>query len=313
VLVTLPLFALSFVPIAAFAPRIYVWAAPPSTWAPHLADQIHTKRAYLNLPFWLGRAVVFFALWSTVALLIRRWSLRADVGGDPAFTAKRRALSGAMAPPLALTFTFAVFDWMMSLDPTWTSNAYGFYVFGGAFLAATAVIAVLAYLARRAAIVPPEVGAAHFNAIGNVLLAMTIFWAYIAFVQMMLIWIADLPEEVSWYAVRSHGSWAAMCWLLGLAHFAIPFLALLQRGWKRDPRILAGIGVWLVIAHWADVYWLIMPTLHPGGVEVHWLDGAALLAVAGAAVCFGAWRFASAAPVPQSDPDLAQSLTFEMT
>jgi hypothetical protein len=89
--------------------------------------------------------------------------------------------------------------------------------------------------------------------------------------------------------------------------------ALLQRSYKRDPRLLAGIGAWLVAAHFVDIYWLIMPTLHPSGVELHWLDLAALLAVAGTAVSFGAWRFASAPAVPLSDPDLVDSLTFEMT
>jgi hypothetical protein len=150
-------------------------------------------------------------------------------------------------------------------------------------------------------------------ALGNVLLAMTVFWAYIAFVQMMLIWMADLPEEVTWYAVRSRGSWGAVCWLLGIGHFVLPFLALLQRRWKRSPRVLAGIGAWLVAMHYVDVYWLVMPTLYPAGAALHWLDLSALLAVGGAAVAFGAWRFASAPTVPLRDPDFVHSLSFEMT
>ncbi len=313
VALTVPLFALLFLPIALFAKHLYVWAAPASTWSPHLAEQMATKKAYLNLPFWYGRALGFFLLWSAIALLLRRWSLRADVTADPELTSRRRMLSGAMAPGLALTFTFGVFDWMMSLDPTWTSNAYGFYVFSAGFLGAACVIAIIAYAALRGALIPKAVGAGHFNAVGNVMLAMTVFWAYIAFVQMMLIWIADLPEEVTWYATRSHGTWGAVCWYLGIAHFALPFLALLVRKWKRDPRTLAAIGAWLVVAHYVDMYWLIMPTLHPQGARVHWLDLAALLAVAGAAVSFAAWRFAAVPAVPQDDPALADSLSFEMT
>lgn len=309
---TLPFFAFGFLPIALFAKRIYLWAAPASTWTPHVAEQVHLKRAYLNLPFWYGRAIAFFALWSVIALLLRRWSVQADRSDDPALTSRRRALSAAAAPAVALTFTFAVFDWMMSLDPTWTSNAYGFYVFGGAFLSATALLAVLAFAACRAGWIPAEVGAGHFNALGNVMLAMTVFWTYIAFVQMMLIWSANLPEEVSWYIVRSQGSWVAVCWYLGVAHFALPFFALLVRRYKRSPRILAAIGGWLVLAHWVDMYWLIMPTLHPGGLSVHWLDLAALLTVAGASVSVMAWRFASVAFVPQRDPALSDSLRFEM-
>jgi hypothetical protein len=313
IVVTVPLFAVLFLPIAFFARQIYLWAAPASTWTPFVAEQLRKKHAYLNLPFWYGRAAVFFAVWSTIALLLRRWSLRADRDADPELTAKRRALSGAMAPVLALTFTFGAFDWMMSLDPTWTSNVYGFYLFSAGFLGASAVIAIVAYAAWRAALIPKEVSAPHFNAIGNVMLAMTVFWAYIAFVQMMLIWIADLPEEVTWYATRSHGSWGAVCWYLGVAHFLLPFLALLVRSWKREPKVLAAIGVWLVVAHFVDMHWLIMPTLHPEGVRPHWLDLAAVVAVAGAAVSFGAWRFRSAPAFPERDAELPDSLGFEMT
>jgi hypothetical protein len=313
VVVTMPLFALLFVPIAVFAPHLYVWAAPPSSWSPHVAEAMHRKAAYLDLSFWRARALVFLAGWSALALALRRWSRLADRSADPVLTSRRRALSGAMSPVLALTLTFGCFDWMMSLDPTWTSNAYGFYVFGAAFLAASALIAVLAAAARAFALVPSEVGAGHFNAIGNVMLAMTVFWAYIAFVQMMLIWIADLPEEVGWYAIRSRGSWGAVCWVLGLGHFAIPFVALLRRPWKRDPRALAAIGAWLLIAHFVDMHWLIMPTLHPAGLRLHWLDLAALAAVSGLSVAFAAWRFAAAPAVPERDPDLVDSLGFEMT
>jgi hypothetical protein len=313
IVVTVPLFAVLFLPIAFFANDLYLWAAPPSTWTPHVAEQMGKKHAYLNLPFWYGRAVVFFVLWSAIAVLLRRWSLRADIAPDPELTSNRRLLSGAMAPVLALTFTFGVFDWMMSLDPTWTSNAYGFYVFSAGFLGASALIAVVAGAARRGALIPKEVAAGHFNAIGNVMLAMTIFWAYIAFVQMMLIWIANLPEEVTWYVTRSHGSWGAVCWYLGVGHFGIPFLALLRRKWKRDPRTLAAIGVWLVVAQFVDMHWLIMPTLHPEGVRAHWLDLAALVAVSGAAISFAAWRFGAVPTVPEQDPALADSLSFEMT
>ncbi len=313
IVVTVPLFAVLFLPIALFAKHLYVWAAPASTWTPQVAEQLEKKHAYLNLPFWYGRAVFFLGLWSAIAVLLRRWSLRADVAPDPELTSNRRVLSGATAPVLALTFTFGAFDWMMSLDPTWTSNAYGFYVFSAGFLGASAVLAVLAHAARRNGLIPKEVSAAHFNAVGNIMLAMTIFWAYIAFVQMMLIWIADLPEEVGWYATRAHGSWGAVCWYLGVGHFAVPFLALLRRKWKRNPATLAVIGAWLVVAHFIDIYWLIMPTLHPEGVRLHWLDIAAPVAVAGGAVSFAAWRFAAAPAVPEQDPALADSLSFEMT
>jgi|RhiMethySRZTD1v2_1073278.scaffolds.fasta_scaffold18410_7 hypothetical protein len=306
---TLPLLALLFLPIGAGARHIYLWAAPAPSWSPHVAEQIHSKQAYLNLPFWWARAGCFLGLWTLVAWLLRRWSLAASTESS----GSRRALSGAMAPALALTFTFAAFDWMMSLDPTWTSNAFGFYVSAAGFVAASALIAILAWAARRAHAIPDQVSSAHFHAIGNILLAMTIFWAYIAFVQMMLIWIANLPAEVGWYRIRSGASWGMVALCLGLLHFAIPFIALLMRGLKRDPRALAIVAALVLVAHLLDVHWLIMPTLHPSGFRPHWLDLAAFLAVLGPCVAFSAWRFAAAPPVPLDDPELADSLRYEMT
>lgn len=311
--VTIPLFALGFIPIALGARTLYLWAQDPSHWDAHTAEQVHLKAAYLNLPFWRGRAIVVLTLWSVVAMLLRRWSLRFDQTRDPAFTSKRRALSGAAAPLMALTFTFACFDWTMSLDPTWTSNAYGFYMFGAGFLGAASVIAIIAHQARRIGAVPREVSASHFHAVGNVMLAMTVFWAYIAFVQLLLIWIADLPEEVPWYAIRSHGSWGAVCVYLGVGHFVIPFMALLMRNLKRDPKALTYVAALLLVGHFVDMHWLIMPTLHPEGLRPHWLDLAALLAVSGAAVAFASHRYAAVPALPQNEPGFADSIRFEMS
>jgi hypothetical protein len=312
VTLTIPLFALLFVPLALEAPTLYVWAASASTWPPALAAAIATKVAYLNLPFWYARAAGFFAVWSAVVWLLRRWSVQADAHASPELTGNRRALSGALAPALALTLTFASFDWLMSLDPTWVSNAYGFYVFAAAFLGGTSLITLLAVRARAAGTLPREVGANHFHALGNVLLATTLFWAYIAFVQLMMIWMADLPVEVTWYVVRSHGSWAVVCWVLGIGHFALPFFALLLRGLKRNPRTLTALALWQLALHFVDIYWLVMPALHPEGVRVSWLDVAALAAVLGTAGAFALWRFAAVPPLPVSDPDLAQGLRLEM-
>src|SRR5690606_6683089 len=150
VVTTVPLFAILFLPIGLGVHHIYLWAAPPASWSPRVAEQVHAKQAYLNVPHWSARALVFFALWSAAAWLLRRWSLSAE----PDSVGRRRALSGAMAPVLALTLTFGAFDWMMSLDPTWTSNAYGFYVAAAGFLAASSLIALLVYAAKRAGVLP---------------------------------------------------------------------------------------------------------------------------------------------------------------
>ena len=144
------------------------------------------------------------------------------------------------------------------------------------------------------------------------MLTFVIFWAYIGFCQFMLMWIADIPDEIAWYRVRANGSWAAVDVFLVVGHFALPFLALLMRWVKHDPRRLAWVGAWVLIADYVDVYWLVMPNLHGAGARPSWTDLAALLAVSGLATAFALWRFGSVARVPRNDPELAESLRFEM-
>jgi hypothetical protein len=299
---TVPLFAILFVPIVLCAKLIYPWADDPSTWSPHVAHAIHAKHGWLSLPFFTARAVFYFALWTAFAVLLRRWSLRGDV-------AKQRALSGAALPAMGLTFTFAAFDWMMSTDPAWQSNAYGVYTFAGGFLAALSLVAILSYLAQRWSVLQTSPSRTH--AIGNLMLGMTVFWAYIAFTQFLIIWIADLPEEVGFYQVRSRGAYLVVSVFLGVGHFALPFVCLLMRALKRRPVVLALIGAWLLVAHFLDVFWLLVPVVRPAGPGFHWVDVGALLAVCGAAVAYGAMRFV-AAPFLPKDPALAEAMRFEM-
>ena len=209
---------------------------------------------------------------------------------------------------MALTLTFAGFDWIMSLNTRWSSDILGVYVFAGAFAGAIGATAVVACLAFRAGILPSEVRADHFHALGRVLLVAVIFWAYIAFCQFLLVWIADLGRESSFYADRGYGSWSWASAALFFLHFAVPFLLLLSRPLKRSPLSLAVVGAWLVCAHALDVYWLVLPPLHAG---MRWLDLASLVGVTGVCAAFGAWRFSAASPVPIHDPALGESLRYE--
>ena len=300
--VTVPIFALLFIPIVLCARLLYPWADDPATWSPHLAEAIHAKHGWLSLPFFTARAVFYVALWIAFALLLRRWSLRGDVP-------KQRALSGAALPAMGLTFTFATFDWMMSTDPTWQSNAYGIYVFSGGFLGVLGLVAILSFYAQRYAIL--ETSPSRTHAIGNMMLGMTVFWAYIAFTQFLIIWIADIPEESSFYGVRSRGTYLVISAFLVVGHFAIPFLCLLMRALKRRPPVLALIGAWLLVAHFLDVFWLLVPVVLPHGPGFHWVDLGALLAIGGLTVAYGASRFTAASFLPK-DPALAEAMRFEM-
>ena len=155
-----------------------------------------------------------------------------------------------------------------------------------------------------------RMNAEHFHSLGKFLLAFTAFWAYVAFSQFMLIWIANVPEEVPWYILRIDGGWLWVGVFLAVFHFLVPFFLLLSRDLKRDPRRLSLVSAWLLFVHFVDLYWLVMPHLHPEGPRPSLWDLTALVGVGGAAVAFVVWRMRGAAAVPVRDPYLEDSLRY---
>ncbi|HEX7128063.1 MAG TPA: hypothetical protein VF406_20085 [Thermodesulfobacteriota bacterium] len=309
---TLPALALLALPVLVAMPALYPWVPPLDGLAPHLRELVRHKAPYLNVPFFVIRTVAYFAIWIGVGACLRRWSAAQDGGGDAAaLVARQRRLSGGGLPFVALALTFAAFDWLMSLEPEWYSTIYGIYVFAGGFVGAIALVTVLARRAERARRLEGLVTVEHYHALGKLLLTFVIFWAYIAYAQFFIIWIGDVPEDVSWYALRLRGSWGAVAGALAVGHFALPFAALLSWRLKRRPAALGAVAWWLIALHYLDVYWLVVPTLHPDGARPHWLDLAALAGVVGVAVAFGGWRLRGVALVPASDPSLAAALRFE--
>jgi hypothetical protein len=308
---TLPLFALLFVPIALGMRHLFSWV-DPSGASGELLHAIEHKRPYLNVPFFLGRAAFYFTVWIVVATLLRRWSVRQDTEGGHLLTAWQRRLGTGALPFLALTLSFASFDWMMSLDPRFFSTIFGVYWFAGSFLSCFAVL-IIATAATRGH--PGQFGhqlnADHVHSLGKFLLAFTAFWAYIGFSQFMLIWIANIPEEIPWYVVRTDSPWGKVGIFLAVAHFAIPFFLLLSRDLKRDPRRLAGVAAWLLMVHLVDLHWVIMPRIHQAGPHLSWLDLTAFVGVGGLALAFLVWRMRGAATVPLRDPYLEESLRYQ--
>ena len=157
----------------------------------------------------------------------------------------------------------------------------------------------------------PQAVAEHLHDIGKLLFAFTAFWAYIAFSQFFLMWYANLPEETIWYQVRLGGSWMQVSILLMAGHFAAPFFFLMGRSVKRKDATLAVGGVWLLVMHFVDLYWQVMPTLHPEGFRPSALDVAALVAMGGCFLAAASWLMRRQALVPLRDPRIAESLAFE--
>ena len=242
-------------------------------------------------------------MWIVVGELLARWSARVQV-------ARLRALSSAGFPAIALTFTFAMFDWVMSLTPLWYSTIFGLLCFSGGFVAALALVAVIARAARGVPVVAATVRASHTGALGRLIFAFLAFWAYMEFSQGLIIWIANKPNEVPWYVVRGAGQWDAVFWLLVVGHLALPFFLLLSRARKRAPTALALIGGWLILMHYVDVYWLVMPPLH-ASLSLHWLDLAAPCAVLGLATAVTTARARTRIAVAVDDPRLADAVAYQ--
>ncbi len=308
---SLPIFAVLFLPIAFGYRVLFPWAHPGALPAELRASVAH-KALYLNPTGFFGRAVIYFVLWIVVGELLRAWSVRQDAEGGVALTVMQRRLGAGALPLLALTMTFASFDWLLALDAKFSSTIFGAYWFGGSFMAVFAVIILAATWTRAdRSLFGAWLSLDHFHSLGKFLLAFVAFWAYMAFSQFLLVWIANIPDEVPWLVVRIRGTWAGVFGFLVIGHFLFPFFALLSRDLKRNPVALSAIAAWCLLAQYVDVYWLVMPQLHPLGPRPSWIDLAALVGVGGVAIAFTVVRMRGAATVPLRDPYLESSLKYE--
>src|SRR3954453_2897292 len=277
---TIPVMAVLFIPVLIGLHDIYSWSVPGAAEQDAL---LRWKAPYLNVPFFLIRAAIFFACWSFIALVYYQRSRGQDETGDPAVSARLRRFAGPAIIVLALTQTFASVDLIMSLTPHWYSTMFGVYFFAGSFVGFIALLSVVAVAMRRAGLLDTVITPEHLQDIGKLLFGFTAFWAYIAFSQFFLMWYANLPEETFWFKPRIEGSWLVISLLLLAGHFLAPFFFLMGRAVKRNGVTLAAGGLWLLLMHFLDLYWQIMPTLHPEGVRPSLLDAGALMAVGG---CF---------------------------
>jgi hypothetical protein len=312
VVATLPVFAVLFVPLLIALRVLYPWATSVPPLEPDVRNAIMAKGAYLNVPFFVIRAVVYFAIWIALGESLRRASLAQDRGDTVVIEQRMRSLSAVGLVAFALTTSFAAFDWMMSLTPAWYSTIYGVDYFAGAMVGALSLLAVLAVRARRRGELPEAVGANQLHALAKLLLTFVLFWVYIGFSQLIVIWSAEIPAERVWYSVRMRGGWYALGAVLVAGHFAIPFCALLIRSIKRSALAMTWLGAWLLLMHYLDVYWMLMPSA-PHGRNWgggYWLDLGALLLIGGVASSAWALRRAHEPPMPVGDPELAASLSY---
>ena len=303
---TLPLMLVLFIPILIGLRQIYPWtnAEEMSKTAALQQKAAH----YLNPSFFTFRAIGYFVIWSALALLLNWFSLQQDRTANPQLRKRMQLLSGPGLVVFVLTTTFASIDWVMSLDPAWSSTIFGLIFVAAWTLSGLAfTILVTSWLSQRepmnAVVQPP-----HFQDLGNLTLTLVMLWTYFAFSQYLIIWSGNLPEETVWYVARKHGGWGAIALAIALLQFGFPFLLLLSRATKKSARKLALLAILILAMRIVDVIWLIEPTYNSERFHLSWMDVVAPVAMGGLWLATFAWQLQKRPLMPINDPQLEQAL-----
>ncbi len=298
-----PLLLVMCIPLLFGLPVLYPWARPEEVAQDALLQH---KSLYLNVPFFLIRLALYFVVWIGGSFLLNRWSREQDRSANPELVRRLQFFSAIGLVLYGLTATFASIDWMMSLEPHWFSTIYGImFVVGQILLAFAFIIVTLSLLADRKPL-SDVVTSAHFHDLGNLLLAFVMLWAYIAFSQYLIIWSGNLPEENEWYLHRMAGGWLWVGRILILFHFFLPFVVLLSRFTKRQPRLLMLVAGLIILVRLVDLYWLIMPAFYPKGFALHWMDIVAPVGLGGLWLAGFLWQVQKEPFLPIHDPNLEE-------
>lgn len=306
-----PLFVVLFIPIAFSIDSIFSWTS--------IAADDHvllSKAPYLNKSFFLVRSVAYLCVWVLLSIGYYRWSTAQDGGKNPHLTKRMWWCSPLAIISFGLTVSFAGFDWLMSLQPHWFSTIFGVYFFAGCMLAGLAFIILMCMALQSCGALRTSMTTEHYHDLGKLLFGFTVFWSYIAFCQFMLIWYANMPEETEFYLHRLHHGWEYITWLLPLTNFFIPFFILMSRHAKRNKLVL-GVGcVWIMLTHFVDIYWLVLPAFKDSvhGMSHFHVDFGDVTCLIGLTAlflwCFG-FMLKGRDVIPTGDSRLGESLSFE--
>lgn len=274
---------------------------------------IAKKKPYLNQSFFLVRVVIYFAVWILLAVKLFGYSTEQDKSKSPELTLKAQRFAPLGAVLFALTLTFAMFDWVMSLEPTWFSTIFGVVMFATGVISSLSVLILFTLALKRSGPLEGAVTIEHYHDLGKLLFGFLVFWAYVSFSQFMLIWYAALPEETTFFHNRYDvAPWKTISYAIVLFHFVLPFFWLMSRWFKRNLGRLQIGALIVLVMHVVEMYWYVMPNLsigHP--VSFHWMDLMCLLAVGGIYAGFVLFRMTKFPLVPVGDPRLERSLQFQ--
>lgn len=274
---------------------------------------LQEKAAYLNSPFFDIRVWVILFIWLFFQIYIIKNSRKQDLSGDKKLTRKNITLSVIFIPVFGITVTIQSIDWIMSLESRWFSTVFGVYVFSGIMCMALATSIFAAILLKENGYLPEKIKDAHFYSLGTLLFGFICFWAYIGFVEYMLQWYGNLPDETFWFMQRWHGIWKIMSFIIVIGHFIIPFFALLSYKSKTNLKRLKYIVLWIMAMHFIDIYWMIMPSMKNNGLtySFSWMDISFLVAVVGLIIYMFYRMVQRHNLIPIKDPKLESGLNFK--
>ncbi len=302
------LMALLVIPVIVGIHDLYHWSHLSEVAKDHL---LQIKQPFLNTPFFIVRLIIYFSVWGWIANKFFNGSVAQDDTGDPSITLSLQRRSTYSLIILALTFTFASIDLIMSLTPHWYSTIFGIYIFAGAITVLLCFTTLVYMYLVRNNLMKNVVNVEHFHDLGKLTYGFNIFWSYIAFCQFFLIWYANVPEETEFYLKHFFGTWNSVTVLLAVGHFGIPFVFFISRIFKRNLKYHAVMLIWIIFMHFVDLFWIIMPTISPKGFSLHLIDVTLFLGIAG--IYFGVFfnRMNKVSLYPIKDPRLEESLKFQ--
>ncbi|OGQ04038.1 MAG: hypothetical protein A3F82_06780 [Deltaproteobacteria bacterium RIFCSPLOWO2_12_FULL_44_12] len=278
----------------------------------HLDEVLHDpilikKSAYLNFSFFAARNFFSFLVWGLVGFWLVKNSLKQDRNGDVKLTKLNKKISAPFLVVFGITFTVMCFDLLMSLEPHWYSTIFGIYCFAGLFYSGMAITILFVVAMKKQGALADVVNENHLHDLGKFMFAFCVFWAYIAFSQYMLIWYANLPEEIGYMIRRTEGAWTPVALALLFGKFVIPFFLLLSRDAKRNEKFLVAVAVWVLVFQWLDCYWMIFPLLGEKPV-FGWQEIGIFLGFLGLFVLTVTLVLQKIPPVPMKDPRLLEGV-----
>jgi hypothetical protein len=304
IMMLLPVMAIFAIPILLGIGDLYHWSHSDIVQSDHL---LQGKSEYLNVPFFIIRMILYFATWIILSRYLYGISLKQDKEHQDSLLRGAVKASAAGVILFAVTLTFFAFDLMMSLDPHWYSTIFGAYVFAGSVLGLLAFLTFNAIHLKIVAL-PDTITSEHMRDLGKLLFTFIIFWGYMAFSQYLIIWYGNIPEETVWLLHRWVGSWKIISLIVVFGHFVIPFFVLFPMEIKRNLKVMRIVSLWILLMHWVDIYWIVMPVLHEHNAHFSWMDLTTTAGIGG----FFVWRFQrllySQPVLPVNDPRLENSI-----